>query len=153
MVLLTAFISSCKTESDIRRVDFNQRVVESGILRDYDNKFMLLDLCKIITVEWDSIYIVPAYVDIKFLKEIKANNIREIKNRIEMQSLSDGAIQIIVIKDKNIVEFGELSVVILDLTTLTDSDGRLKLITKDDCSKFYLNPKPNDGELTKVYMT
>lgn len=151
LFLISWFIPACKQKSSVPIVNFNERVTKSGIIDSFDNKFMLLDLCKIITVDWDSILVVPPYVDIKELDLINAIGINQIKSKVEMMSLADGAVHLIVIKDNYIVEYGEINRTLLDLLTVTEQNGKIKMLTKDDCNKFYINPKANDGELIKVY--
>jgi hypothetical protein len=139
LLLLFAFgMLSCKSAAEIKQIDFTSQFKQLNL--DSTSKDTLgvnIDFCRIIGNNWDSIYVVPPYANTDFINSIKADNLYEVDYKLQGASFKEWAVQLVLVKDRKIVSFGELSAGQLDLTQLVHPDGSFYIITKKHCGKFF----------------
>jgi hypothetical protein len=139
LLLLFAFVLlSCKSSDKIEKIDFTGRFKQLKLdSTSNDTLGVEIDFCKIIGINWDSIYVVPPYANTDFIDSIKADNLHEVNYKLKDARITEWAVHLVLVKDSKIVSFGELSAGQLDLTQLVHPDGSFYVLTKEHCGKFF----------------
>jgi hypothetical protein len=139
LFLLFAFeLISCNSSAKIEKVDFTSQFKQLKL--DSTSKDTLgvnIDFCKIVGNNWDSIYVIPPYANTDFIDSIKAKNLNDVYYELQNARAMEWAVYLVLVKDRKIVSFGELSAGQLDLTRFVHPDGSFYILTKKHCGKFF----------------
>ncbi|RZK01646.1 MAG: hypothetical protein EOO43_24160 [Flavobacterium sp.] len=60
----------------------------------------------------------------------------QIKGKVESMSNLEIGVQLIVIRNNTVVEYGEITRSVLDITSLFNDEWKIKKLTREDCTKF-----------------
>lgn len=134
VLLLMLQLNACKQSEPITKIDFDQNLKSLGIDKNSSNANQRIDLCKVINVDWDLIWIIPPYTTAASLKAIDAENFSEIEDKVLAASGADWFQQLVVVKQNKVVAYGEIALLPLDLTKARKSEGSLVSIRKQDCA-------------------
>jgi hypothetical protein len=152
LFLLIAFgLLGCKSAAKIEEIDFTSQFKQLKLdSTSKDTLGVKIDFCKIVGHNWDSIYIIPPYANTKFIDSIKANNLHEVDYKLEVSSVTEWAVHLVLIKDSKIISFGELSAGQLDLRQLVHPDQSFYMLTKKHCGKFFATFKKHYPDTWRI---
>jgi hypothetical protein len=138
LFLYALVLFSCKNSRQIKKIDYTSQFKKLTLdSTSRDTLGVKIDFCKVVGDQWDSIYVITPYAGSKFVESIDADNIGDIQRELTYAAYQEYAVQLVLVKDKEIIEYGQLSSGTLNLGHLGHKDGSLIVFTKKDCDKFY----------------
>jgi len=138
LFIYPCILFSCKNNPPIKKLDYTSQFKKLTLdSTSRDTLGVKIDFCGVVGDQWDSIYVIPPYTSSQFVEAINAENIGDIQRELTYASYQEYAVQLVLVKDREIVAYGELSSGTLNLGHLVDKDGSLFVFSKKDCDKFY----------------
>jgi len=150
LFLYASILFSCKSNPQIEKLDYTSQFEKLTLdSTSRDTLGVKINFCGVVGDQWDKIYVITPYAGSKFVESIGADNIRDVQRELTTASYQEYAVQLVLVKDKRIRAYGQLSSGTLNLGHLVHKDGSLFVFSKKDCDKFYATFKrPYPGTWT-----
>ncbi len=132
----TLFFLKCSKES-INHYSFDS--VFNATRIDQIDSMIQFNICDYIKSDWDSILIVKPYTDVSkqiLLKKLK--NFSEVKSKIKDIEFGDQVCYLILVKEKIIIGYGEVSRNHIDFATFPDTDNStMGILKRESCDRLF----------------